>query len=155
MTATHIIRAKVMHDKRTYRDIEILSGKPLTALADAILDAFEFGDKEHLFGFFSSLGRNHYDSPIRYESSPDPGSTWMGMGARPKSKSAKRAKIIQVLTEKKQKIQFVFDYGDEWRFEIEVRGFGDMENGVKYPRILASKGASPEQYPEDDEGEQW
>ena len=153
MTATHIIRAKVMHDKRTYRDIEILSGKTLVALADAILDAFEFGDKGHLFGFFGSLGRNHYDSQIRYELSPDPGSAWMGMGSRPKSKSAKQAIINQVLTEKKQKMQFVFDYGDEWRFEVEVREFGDEENGVKYPRILASKGAPPEQYPEDDGGE--
>ena len=52
-------------------------------------------------------------------------------------------------------MQFLFDYGDDWRFEIEVRGFGERAKGAAYPRILAAKGPSPEQYPdwEDDEEE--
>ncbi|MBF0383384.1 MAG: hypothetical protein HQL69_20385 [Magnetococcales bacterium] len=70
---THILRANMMHNKRTYRDIEILSSKNLVSLAGAILDAFQFGDKSHLFGFFSSLGGSYSKSPIKYELSPDQG----------------------------------------------------------------------------------
>jgi hypothetical protein len=152
---TSILRVKVMHDKRNYRDIEILSNKTMLNLSEAILDSFDFDDRSHLFGFFSSLGDNYYNSPVRYELSPDPGSTWMGTDSKPKSNSVKHAKIGDVFTEVKQKMQFVFDYGDEWRFEIEVRRFGEKEVGVEYPRVLVKKGESPEQYPEYDEDEEW
>ncbi len=80
---------------------------------------------------------------------------WGGLGDRPKAKGVKRTRLAEVFTEPKQKMQFLFDYGDDWRFEIEVRGFGERAKGAAYPRILAAKEPSPEQYPdwEDDEEE--
>ena len=153
--ATSILRAKVMHDKRTYRDIEILSGDSLLDFTGAILDSFDFTDKDHLFGYFSNLGRNHYDSPERYELQIDSDDSWGGFDSRPKSKDVEKSMVGDVFIEIKQKMQFLFDYGDEWRFEIEVRGFGKKEDGVEYPRILAKKGESPEQYPEYDEDSEW
>lgn len=154
--STHIIRAKLMHDKRTYRDIEIRSDKTLYHLAEAIVDAFDF-DMDHAFGFYSDLGWDYYDSPVRYELFTDMGSGGDGgdFGGRPKAKGVKRARLSAVFTEPKQKMQFLFDYGDDWRFEIEFRGFGERAKGAAYPRILAAKGPSPEQYPdwEDDEEE--
>ncbi|HDL16999.1 MAG TPA: hypothetical protein ENH27_04085, partial [Rhizobiales bacterium] len=44
---------------------------------------------------------------------------WDDASGAPKAQSVKRTKISQALTEPKQKMQFVFDYGDEWCFEIE------------------------------------
>ncbi len=153
---THIVRAKLMFDKRTTRDIEIPSDENLYALAAAIVDSFGF-DFDHAFGFYDQLGPNFYDSPVRYELFVDMGADddWGDPTRRPKARSVKRTKISRALTEPKQKMQFVFDYGDEWCFEIEVRGFGETAKGQAYPRVLATKGASPEQYPawDDDEFE--
>ena len=64
--ATHIIRAKLMFDKRTYRDIDISSDRSLYALAAAIVDSFGF-DFDHAFGFYDRLGPNFYKSPVRFE----------------------------------------------------------------------------------------
>ena len=47
---TVIIRAKLAHEKRTYRDIEIPQHKTLYDLAEAIIFSFDF-DMDHLFGF--------------------------------------------------------------------------------------------------------
>ncbi len=154
--STHIIRAKLMHDKRTYRDIEIRGDETLYDLAEAILDSFAF-DMDHAFGFYSGLGWHYHESPVRYElfSDIDLEDDLGDLSGRPKSKGVKRTELAVVFTEPKQKMQFLFDYGDEWRFEIEMRGFGKAVKGATYPRILALKGASPQQYPdwEDDEEE--
>ncbi len=152
--STHIIRAKSMHDIRTYRDIEIRSDKTLYHLAEAIVGAFDF-DMDHAFGFYSDLGWDYYDSLVRYELFADMGSEDDGgvFGDRPKAKGVKRTPLSAVFTEPNQKMQFLFDYGDDWRFEIELRGFSETAKGAAYPRILAAKGPSPEQYPdwEDDD----
>ena len=49
---------------------------------------------------------------------------------------------------KGQKFAYLFDFGDDHRFEIEVVDFGEVEKGKKYPVLLDSKGDSPEQYPD-------
>lgn len=152
---THIIRAKLMFDKRTYRDIEIASDRSLYDLGETIVAAFDF-DFDHAFGFYSDLGQNFYGSALRYELFADMGDAEDGTAwdDRPKAKSVKRTRVAESFLEPKQKMQFVFDYGDEWCFEIELRGFGEKTKGAKYPRVLARKGESPEQYP-DVEDEDW
>ena len=46
---------------------------------------------------------------------------------------------------------FVFDYGDDWRFEIELIKFGEKKPKTRYPRLLVTSGDAPAQYPEMDE----
>ena len=49
---------------------------------------------------------------------------------------------------------FLFDYGDEWLFRVEVTALGRKEPKARYLRVLAKAGPSPVQYPDaDDEGE--
>lgn len=51
-----------------------------------------------------------------------------------------------------QSFMYLFDYGDEWRFQVKVDKVGDdMEPGVEYPRIVQSVGEAPSQYPDWDE----
>jgi Plasmid pRiA4b ORF-3-like protein len=45
---------------------------------------------------------------------------------------------------------FLFDYGDDWMFEVEFFGVAQANPKVKYPAILESKGTAPEQYPDFD-----
>ena len=43
---------------------------------------------------------------------------------------------------------FLYDYGDEWRFRVEVIETGQAEPGADYPRIVRRIGKAPPQYPD-------
>ncbi len=149
MATTHKLRAKLFFNKKTYRDIEIKSSATLYNLASAIIDSFGF-DFDHAFGFYSKCSAgSYYDSDERYELFADMGEVEANV------KGVKKTAISVAFRTEKQKMLFLFDYGDDWMFEIEVLGFGEQEKGAKYPRVIKSKGDAPEQYPdfeeEDDE----
>jgi len=42
----------------------------------------------------------------------------------------------------------LFDFGDDWEFEIELRSVGEFNSKKKYPLFLRENGTAPEQYPE-------
>jgi hypothetical protein len=54
--------------------------------------------------------------------------------------------------EPKQKFLDLFDYGDEWQFEVEFFNEGSSEKAF-YPRIIDSRGEAPRQYDNCDEEE--
>ena len=43
---------------------------------------------------------------------------------------------------------FLFDYGDEWHFIVELKGIELSKEGEKYPFVLESIGSAPSQYGE-------
>lgn len=43
---------------------------------------------------------------------------------------------------------FLFDYGDDWMFDVTYQGVQDAPPRVRLPRVLDSLGTAPEQYPE-------
>ncbi|WP_045221517.1 IS1096 element passenger TnpR family protein [Desulfonatronum thioautotrophicum] len=54
---------------------------------------------------------------------------------------------------KHKKLYYLFDFGDNWTFEIRRKSSGKKAiPDVEYPRIIKSEGPIPEQYPsfEDD-----
>src|ERR687883_1826019 len=113
--STHIFRVRLW--PKVYRDIEIESGKSLYDLAAAIVRAFGF-DLDHAFGFFSKLDHHVFDSPVRYELFAD-------LGGGSESGSVKRTKVAQAFPAVGAKMQLLFDYGDDWRFQVEVTGLGE------------------------------
>lgn len=57
---------------------------------------------------------------------------------------------------KGQDFLYLFDYGDEWQFNVRVHAINDnADPNAEYPRLVESVGQAPEQYPdweeEDDE----
>jgi hypothetical protein len=48
---------------------------------------------------------------------------------------------------------FLFDYGDQWQFKVELIGLGQKEAKAAYPRVVKQVGAAPPQYPDLDEDE--
>lgn len=70
-------------------------------------------------------------------------------GAAPKGV---KSVAVSEAFEKGKKLLYLFDYGDEWRFVVECKKI-EPNDGGKYPRMLESKGEAPEQYPDDEEGE--
>ena len=134
---THLLRALLR--PTLYRDIELESTDTLHTLAWGITRAFGF-DFEHAFGFFSRLTGRVYASPIRYELLAD-----AAIGGA--SRDVHETSVARAFPRLGSKMLFVYDYGDEWRFRVELIGRGETAAGVTYPRVIARLGKAPEQYP--------
>lgn len=127
---TCVFKVKVADDKRVYRIIEMRATDTLDDLHDEILESYEFDD-DHLYSFFmdnKAWSNNEYCSP------------------RANGRRANKIKLEQLDLSPKQKFLYLYDYGDNWEFEVEFVENGVVESNKKYPRILKSSGESPEQY---------
>ena len=141
--STHIFRVQLR--PRVYRDIEIESTKSLYDLAAAIVQAFDF-DFDHAFGFYDTSDKNIFNAPLRYELFAD-------LDEGHEARSVKRTKVAQAFPAVGSKMQFLFDYGDEWRFQVEVIGQGEKAPRARYPKVLKAAGKPPPQYPSDEDTE--
>lgn len=134
-----------------WREIAIAANQTLGDLGHAIPVAFGFDDP-HLWSFF--LSGKPWDTASEYAFYPDD-----DIFSGKRSHDAKRTYIRNVpfpgKTGKKEFL-FLFDFGDEWHFGVKLlRESPTLEQGASYPRVVASEGESPPQYPEipDDEEE--
>ncbi|WP_247886779.1 plasmid pRiA4b ORF-3 family protein [Azospirillum sp. SYSU D00513] len=141
--ATHIVRAALR--PKLYRDIEIPSDRSLHDLAAAIIRAYGF-DLDHAFGFFPKLTGNIFTAKPRYELFAD-----MAEGEAEDSLSVNKTTVAQAFPKVGKAMTFLFDYGDEWRFRVEVLARGEREPRKRYPKVIASVGKAPPQYPDPDE----
>jgi arsenate reductase (glutaredoxin) len=144
--ATYLMRASL--DKKIFREFEIPSSKSLYDLAKAIISVFGF-DFDHAFGFFSKLTGHIFDSPHVYNVFADMED--FDSDAEGDAQGVTNTKIAEAFPKIGAKMTFLFDYGDEWHFLIEVIGAGEREPKVRYPKLLKSVGKAPKQYPGPDE----
>ena len=133
----HRLRASLK--PHVYRDIEIDSALTLYDLAHAITGAFKF-DSEHAFGFFSRLTGRVFASPVRYELFTDED---LGGDAR----NVRQATIGQAFPRAHSKMLFVYDYGDEWCFRVEVLEISELPPSGIFYRVTDQVGKAPDQYP--------
>jgi len=141
---TYVFRASLK--AKLYREIEIDGSSSLANLAEAIVGAFDF-DFDHAFGFYSKLTGRYHESPQQYELFADM------EGGTSDAKSVERTKIAQAFPKAGKKMLFVFDYGDEWRFQVKLTALGEKAPKTRYPRMVAAMGEAPAQYPDEDEDE--
>ena len=141
-STTHIFRASLK--AKLYRQIEIESHRSLRDLAEAIIVAFDF-DFDHAFGFYSKLTGPYHQSPEQYELFADMEDT------ESDAQSVERTKVAQAFATAGKKMLFVFDYGDEWRFQVQLTALGEKTPKTRYPRLVAAEGNAPPQYPDEDE----
>ena len=141
---TYIFKTNLFRDKKVIREIEIPEDFSLYKLAGAIIGAYGFAF-DHAFGFFSAIGERYFDSERKYELFTD----MENEGIEPTGAgSVKKTKVAQVWKNIGDKMLFLFDYGDNWLFVVELVGFGKKGANIKYPHILKRVGKAPEQYPE-------
>jgi hypothetical protein len=146
-TGTLILRVTLQDEPSIYREIEIESQKSLAALAKAIVEAFDF-DFDHAFGFYPKLtGHDLMRSQPKYELFAD-------MEGGTNAKSVKRTQVASVFPDVGHKMLFLYDYGDDWRFVVEVTGLGEKVEKTRYPKVLRKVGEAPEQYGTWDEEEE-
>ena len=132
--------------RQIWRELELTGDQTLGDLGEAIPLAFGFDDP-HLWSFF--LSGKPWDDATEYARSPSPDPA----GGR-RARAADRLRIHDAPASKE--FLFLFDYGDEWHFGVRLVRTGAPEPGVRYPRVVASHGQAPPQYPavEDDWDEQ-
>src|SRR6266508_361359 len=124
-----------------WRELELTGDQTLGDLGEAIPVAFGFHDL-HLWSFF--LSGKPWDRTTEYARSPDPADG-------PRARAADRLRIRDAPAGKE--LLFLFDYGDEWHFGVRLVRTGKAPApGVRYPKVVASHGQAPPQYPivEDD-----
>lgn len=75
-------------------------------------------------------------------------------GAEPRGVQSTLVK--EVFNKTGKKMLYLFDYGDEWRFIVQLKGLEEAKAGAEYPLMLEAVGEAPEQYPEyeDDEDDE-
>jgi hypothetical protein len=110
-----------------WRRLEVPSAISLVGLHEVLQAAFEW-DGGHLWLFEAgtdSFGVGDLGSP---------------------SKDARRVTLGQAAPRKGFAMSYVYDFGDDWRHQIQVEDIGAAEPGVTYPRCLTGRRAAP---PED------
>ena len=133
-TETFVFRASLR--PKIYRAFEISAASSLYTLAQAIVRFFDF-DFDHAFGFYSGLKGNIYHSPARYELFVD-----LGEGARVMHGASSGHASSRPFRSVGAKMRFLFDYGDEWVFLVELVGRKPKEPKVRLPRFLLAAGKS-------------
>lgn len=148
MPQAEVLVFRASLEPKIYRDIEIDENATLYRLAEAIVTAFGF-DFDHAFGFYSKLTSSFLKSPRQYELFADIGESEAG------AKGVERTPATEAFTRVGSKMLFLFDYGDEWLFVVELLERKPKEGRSRRARVVASVGVAPEQYPsfEDDEEE--
>jgi hypothetical protein len=137
--------------KRIRRRIEIHEDNSWEELHEAIFDAFDRED-EHLYAFYLTF--TACPSIPKRSRSPAIGPDFPSAGLS-RDRNAASALLGDDTLNAKDKLYYLFDFGDEWWHEITVVSV-EARPGAQpedYPRLVDSKGASPPQYPLPDEEE--
>ena len=131
---SYTFKVKFRYAIRIYRTFEILSRQTLEDLHLAIQQSLDW-DNDHLYSFFmfgEAWGEgNRISSPYEDEG---PFTT--------------EAIIGELGLVKRHKFLYLFDYGDQHEFEVEVIDIQSQAMPGKYPRLIDSRGESPDQYPD-------
>ena len=137
-------------DKRTYRVIEICGNQTVDSFHDIIFDAFD-RDDEHLYSFY--LTRKAVRSVNRrcdfteYTNSEAAEEVYSHSRDH-KIHDAYFTNIEQLELNIKDKLYYLFDFGDSWWHEITLLSINDLNIRANkdYPKIIKRLGESPPQY---------
>lgn len=130
---------KVGLEANCYRHIRIGKQETLSTLSEAILGAFNF-DNDHCYAFFMD---------DRYRSKTN---AYYCDYMEEDCASSCKVTLRQLMLRKGDKFKYLFDFGDEWRFQCQV--MQELEEKTNAPRVIKSVGEAPEQYPSWDDDEE-
>jgi hypothetical protein len=132
---TRLFEFTVSLSKKCYRVIRCLPEHTFEDLHLAIQEAFDF-DNDHLYSFYLD-GKRYSNHRINAPYSEEPPFTdEVCLGSY---------RLIN-----KQRILYLFDYGDCWEFDIVLDVKSEVGVKLENPEITKSVGEAPEQYPDYD-----
>jgi Plasmid pRiA4b ORF-3-like protein len=116
---------------RSWRRIAIPAQKPLSWLAETILDAFDF-DYDHLyeFSYKDRFGRTIKICHPYLETPP----------------FADQVQIGDLPLEPGTRMTYLYDFGDNWEFDVQLEAINPPDKKIKKTKILEIHGNAPQQY---------
>lgn len=132
--------------EKPYRKVALLENQSLSTLARAIVLSFDF-DFDHCYGFYDNF-QDPYKSKEMYELFTD-----LGEDPVPGALGVERVRVARAFPNIGKKLRFLFDYGDNWLFAVELLDITTKKENTKYSQILKKVGQAPEQYPQLEEDE--
>jgi uncharacterized protein (DUF2249 family) len=137
-----ITKAFAKRNKVVCRTIEVKGSQTLSALHNAIFEAFDRED-EHMYEF--QFGKGPHDPKgLRYVLPTEMRSPF-SMNEKTAG-DVTRTTIGSLGLQVGQAFGYWFDFGDDWYHQINVVGIADQVPKGKYPRITKRIGESPPQY---------
>jgi len=126
--------------RKVTRKLELKDTQTLDDLHEAIIyKSLGWGDP-HLYSFFMDNKPYSKNKEMEYSCDTEP-------DLIEEERKSSNIPLKALNLKQNQKFLFLFDYGDDHRFEITVEGFGDIKKGTRYPVVLEEKGKAPNQYP--------
>lgn len=138
-TQTYTFNVTYLDAPNVWRTIEIAETQTLHTLHRAIQDAVGFAD-DHLYSFYMSGQAWDRTTEFAHPSADGP--------------SANKVRIRNLNLRMKQRFLYLFDYGDEHRFEVQLVSTNPDAPKADYPRVVERHGKNPVQYPAWDD-EEW
>jgi len=126
-----VYRFKVALRQSLWRRIEVSASHTLLDLHYAIQNAYRF-DGDHLYSFFmdgQAWSDDRLTSPYDDE-----------------GPHVDEVRIGDLGLEAGQRILYLFDYGDEWRFQVTLEEIREEGRRPRKPKTVEQKGRAPEQY---------
>jgi hypothetical protein len=106
-------------------------------LARCIIRAFDF-DGDHLYGFqFAGRDGRRMRAEHPYVQDAELRTDELAIGELPLNE--------------RQSMQFQYDYGADWRFEVRLEKIDPDAQRPSKPKVIESHGEPPAEYPEDDD----
>lgn len=138
-----------------YRDIVIGSNRTLEDLHKAINNAFGL-DFDHWW--FFGTGQDYWHSPVKYVSpteleDPDKLDEWLDFfaGRKREKRNAAVVTIKELNLSVRDRLCYVFDYGDDLRFYMIVEEKKEDGRSDMAPVIVKRMGDDIDEYPEDED----
>ncbi len=125
---------------KVWREVSISSEYDLDSLCNFILQIFDF-DYDHLY---SMKIKNNFGKFTKY--------CHPGMDA---VHLTDEIRIGELGLRKGDSMEFIYDFGDWWEFTILLEEIREMNNKDAKPELLKKHGTPPEQYPSEDEWDDW
>ena len=135
---TIIFKVTSWLDLSLWRRIECTQEQTLHGLHQAIQSAFNLDD-DHLYAFF--LNNRPWDQAFDYG----------GPGVAQTPRCATDAVLAELPLKINKRILYIFDFGDDLRYEVKVDGEGLADPTRSYPRVVDGEGEAPPQYQSLDE----
>jgi hypothetical protein len=147
MTA-YRFRVKFEHDPTSlWRDIVVGADRTLDEF-QAVLNRSVGLDQNHLW--FFGTDQDYWDSTVRYECPGEidhsPGGTLRGGDEYDAGETTVGQMVHQLDLEERDRICYLFDYGDEWRFYAILKKVDEEELDDAEPAVVDEKGNPVDQY---------
>lgn len=139
----YTIKVAFDNDSNIYREISVHSKNTWDDLHREIIRSVGFENDHHYSFFLTGKVANTYRKRVR---APEISS----FSKEPEVDGASLTFIGEKGITSRMRLYYLFDFGDEWWFDLKVKRAIAGGDVADYPKVIKSVGKAPEQYPDYD-----